>query len=322
MNKQQSSNHPKEISVVVPVYNEKDTLTELTERLSKAIQTLGVPYEIIFVDDGSTDGSLDKLQELFTRYPFVVIVKLRRNFGKSAALSAGFANSQGDYIVTIDADLQDQPEEIINLFKKLEQGYDLVSGWKKERQDGFLKVALSRLFNWVLRLTTGIKIHDINCGLKIYKREVVEHLSVYGDMHRFLPVFAYHDGFKVGEVAVKHKPRRFGKSKFGSSRIFRGFLDFITILLLTRFTHRPGHFFGSLGFISFGTGFLAAAYLTVLWFLGERPIGNRPLLFLAILLMIIGIQLISLGLLGELIISQRSPDNSKMIGKIYRHEQQ
>ncbi len=308
------------VSVVVPVFNEKDSLSELVARLDKVLPKLASDYEIVLVNDGSKDGSLEVMQRLFAEFKKVVVVDLRRNFGKSAALSAGFAVSKGGVIVTIDADLQDQPEEIPRLLDKLNQGYDLVSGWKKHRQDSLAKKLWSRIFNITLRLFTGIKIHDVNCGLKAYRREVIELLPLYGDLHRFLPVFAHSYGFKVGEVEVKHEPRRFGKSKFGSSRIWRGLLDFITILLLTKFTYRPGHFFGSLGFLSFGSGFLIAAYLTVLWFLGERPIGNRPLLFLAILLIVVGIQLISLGLLGELIVSQRRDSQDKIIRDVYKHE--
>ncbi len=308
------------ISVVVPVFDEKDSLPELVRRLDSVLSKLGNNYEIILVNDGSQDGSLAVMQDLFDQFNQVVVVNLRRNFGKSAALSAGFSVSQGDIIVTIDADLQDQPEEIPNLLDKLNQDYDLISGWKANRQDSLGKKLWSRIFNATLRLFTGIKIHDINCGLKVYRREVIELLPLYGDLHRFLPVFAHSYGFRVGEVKVKHEPRRFGKSKFGSSRIWRGMLDFITILLLTKFTHRPGHFFGSVGFLSFGIGFLTAAYLTVLWFLGERPIGNRPLLFLAILLIVVGIQLVSLGLLGELIVSQRRSSQDEIISKVYKHE--
>jgi len=310
------------MSVIVPVYNEQDSLLELTERLQDSLKKITPNSEIIFINDGSTDASAVNLKSIYDNNQDVKVINLRRNFGKSAGLNIGFNKAAGDLVVTIDADLQDQPEEIPNLVKCLQDNnYDLVSGWKRDRHDPISKTWPSKLFNGLLRLISGLKLHDFNCGLKIYRREVIQDLSVYGQLHRFLPLLAYQHGFKVGELAVKHDRRRFGRSKYGGARIVSGFLDLITVTLLTRFHWRPNHFFGSIGFLSFMSGFGIALYLTVIWFLGQRPIGNRPLFFLAILLIIIGIQLISLGLLGEMIVSNRRQDFAKMIKNTHKHEQ-
>lgn len=308
--------------MIVPLYNEQDSLFELTKRLQDNLQKVSDESEIIFINDGSTDNSADILKQIFEENRNVKIVNLRRNFGKAAGLNIGFSHSQGDLVITIDADLQDQPEEIPNLVRFLkENNYDLVSGWKRDRRDPISKIWPSKVFNSLLRSISGLKLHDFNCGLKIYRREVIQDLPVYGQLHRFLPLLAYQYGFRVGELAVKHDQRRFGKSKYGGGRVISGFLDLITVTLLTRFHWRPNHFFGSLGAVSFLTGFVIALYLTIIWFMGQRPIGNRPLLFLAILLIIIGIQLISLGLLGEMIVSNRQQDFAKMIKNTHEHEQ-
>jgi len=310
------------ISVIVPVYNEQDSLSELIRRLQDSLKKITQNYEVIFINDGSTDASADNLKTIYNNNQNVKVVNLRRNFGKSAGLNIGFSEAGGDLVVTIDADLQDRPEEISNLVKYLQDNnYDLVSGWKRDRHDPISKTWPSKVFNGSLRLISGLKLHDFNCGLKIYRREVIQDLPVYGQLHRFLPLLAYQYGFRVGELVVKHDQRKFGKSKYGGGRIISGFLDLITVTLLTRFHWRPNHFFGSMGFLSFISGFGIALYLTVIWFLGQRPIGNRPLFFLAILLIIIGIQLISLGLLGEMIISNRQQDFAKMIKNTHKHEQ-
>ncbi|HEX9652942.1 MAG TPA: glycosyltransferase family 2 protein, partial [bacterium] len=227
------------------------------------------------------------------------------NYGKSAALATGFKKARGAIIVTIDADLQDDPKEIPHVIQKLNEGYDLVSGWKKQRHDPFIKRASSKLFNRVTRWVTGLRIHDINCGLKAYRRVVTDSINVYGQLHRFLPVLAQWEGFKVGEVTVQHHPRQFGKSKFGTSRFFAGFFDLITVLFITRYTKRPLHLFGAAGLISFIFGMAISLYLSFDKIFFGKHLSNRPLLFLGVLLIIIGIQFVSIGLLGEMITANR-----------------
>lgn len=295
------------ISVVIPVFNEEKSLKELYWRLVKVLKK---DFEIIFVDDGSTDNSAMKILEIKEKDPRVSLVSLRRNFGKSKALMAGFQKTKGEVVITLDADLQDAPEEIPSFLKKINEGYDLVVGWKKKRKDPFLTVFLSRIFNLFISFLTKIKIHDINCGFKAYKREVIENLDLYGDLYRFIPVLAASEGFRVAEIEVVHFPRKYGKSKYGISKFFRGFFDFFTILFLTKFKNRPLHFFGLVGGLLFLIGFLICGYLTILWFGGES-IGRRPLLILGILLVIVGIQFFSTGLLGELIVSSIFKKNEK-----------
>jgi len=311
----------KYISVVVPAYNEADSLTELMKRLKQSLGEITQEWEIIYINDGSSDASKDILRQIAQTDHRVSVVNFRRNFGKSACLQVGFNRALGKYVITIDADLQDHPEEIAGLINMLESGYDLVSGWKKRRHDPWSKVFASRIFNAFLRMVSGLKIHDFNCGLKAYRSEVIKQIRVYGELHRFIPFLAHHYGFRVTEKTVEHSPRMYGRSKYGSLRIIKGFLDIGTVLLLTRYTKRPGHFFGSAGLVSFIIGFFIALYLTVIWFLGVGPIGNRPLLFLSILLMIIGIQLISLGLLGEMMVSQRPIDDDLLIKEVYEYKQ-
>ena len=288
-----------DISVVVPVLNEGVNLVQLTTILHSVLVDLGKEYELVFVDDGSTDDSFSVLEELHSQNPRVKAVQFRRNFGKSAALTAGFEEAQGKVIVTMDADLQDDPREIPRLLDELEKGFDLISGWKHPRQDPLTKTIPSWFWNYATRLTTGVRIHDFNCGLKAYRREVVADLQIYGDLYRYIPVLAHQQGFRIGEVKVKHHPRRFGVSKYGVGRFARGFFDLITVLFVMRYTFRPFHVFGWLGLFSFFGGLLINLYLAVLWFMGERPIGNRPLLTLGVLLVILGVQFISLGLIAE-----------------------
>ncbi len=289
------------ISVVVPLFNEKESLRELHRQLSTALCTLEKPIEILFIDDGSSDGSFEVLKSLRASDLSVRAIQFRKNYGKAAALATGFKKARGNIIVTIDADLQDDPAEIPNLLKKLDEGYDLVSGWKKQRRDPFIKRISSKWFNRVTRLFTGLKIHDINCGLKAYRREVTESIHVYGQLHRFLPVLAQWEGFKVGEVVVQHRPRKFGKSKFGASRFFAGFFDLITVLFITRYTKRPLHLFGSAGLVSFLLGMAVSGYLSFEKIYLGKHLSNRPLLFLGVLLIIVGVQFVSIGLLGEMI---------------------
>lgn len=293
-----------DLSFVIPLLNEKDTLAELTKRVAQQCEALGKSYEIIFVDDGSGDGSFELLVKLKEKYPQIRVIRFRRNFGKSAALSEGFRKARGAYVITMDADLQDDPAEIPRLISKLDENYDLVSGWKKKRNDPLSKTVPSKLFNYITRRLSGIKIHDFNCGLKAYRKEVIKEIPVYGELHRYLPVLAHWRGFKVAEIEVTHHAREFGKSKFGARRFFSGFFDLLTVLFITRYRQKPLHLFGFLG-LSIGTlGLLILAYLTVLWFQGQG-IGHRPLLSLGVLLVIVGAQSFTLGLIGEMITSTR-----------------
>ncbi|MCH8871877.1 glycosyltransferase family 2 protein [candidate division KSB1 bacterium] len=303
------------ISIVVPLFNEEESLVELHERLSKAVCSLEKPIEFLFIDDGSTDNSMQVLSELHNKDPQVRVVQFRRNYGKSAALALGFKEARGEFIVTLDADLQDEPYEIPNLVKKLEEGFDLVSGWKKIRKDPFIKKSTSKLFNFVTRKITGLGIHDMNCGLKAYRREVTETVNVYGQLHRFLPVLAQWQGFKVGEVVVKHNPRKYGITKFGASRFIAGFFDLVTVLFITRYTKRPLHLFGLIGLASFLVGVGISAYLAVERLLLGKYLSDRPLLFLGILAIIVGVQFVSIGLLGEMITESRKDNIDYSIKK-------
>lgn len=289
-----------DISVVVPLLNEKDSLEELTNGIVKQITKLGRSFEIVFIDDGSDDGSFDVLLGLKKVFPQIRIIRFRRNFGKSAALSEGFKRANGKIVITMDADLQDDPAEIPNLIEKLNEDLDLVSGWKKERHDPISKTIPSKLFNYTTSKLSGIKIHDFNCGLKAYRKEVIKAIPVYGELHRYLPVLAHWQGFKVGEIVVTHHARKFGKSKFGPRRFFNGFFDLMTVLFITRYRQKPLHLFGFFGLSLSLLGSLILLYLTILWFYGYT-IGRRPLLFLGVLLVIIGGQSFSLGLIGEMI---------------------
>ena len=287
------------ITVISPVLNEEQSLEELYGRVAKVLKK---DFELIFVNDGSTDNSVQKIKTLVSRDKRVRLVDLGLHLGKAKALMAGFTQAKGEIIITLDADLQDLPEEMPKLIKKIDQGYDLVSGWKKKRNDSWLKVVTSRIFNFSIWLFTSLRIHDINCGFKAYKRQVIDSLNLYGDLYRFIPILAINEGFKVTEVEVKHDFRKYGKSKYGLNKGFRGLLDLFTILFLTKFKNKPLHFFGTAGLLSFLSGFIISFYLTVLWFQGES-IGRRPLLILGILLLIAGIQLFTTGLLAELIVN-------------------
>ena len=286
-------------SIVVPVFNEEKSLEKLTQRLVKVLNSLKDNYEIIFIDDGSSDKSLTIIKKIIHKDSKVKVISFRKNFGKSTALICGFHFSLGEIIFTMDADLQDQPEDIPLFLKKFKQGYDSVSGWKKHRYDPIDKVVVSRIFNSLATKLTGVKIHDFNCGFKAYKRESIKDLELYGDLYRFIPALISWQGFKVGEVKVNHHRRLHGKSKFGQSRLIRGIFDLFTTVFILRFLKRPLHFFGFLGLIFFLLGFLVSLYLTIIWFGGE-PIGHRPLLILGILLIVVGFQFISTGLLGEM----------------------
>lgn len=291
------------LSIVIPLYNEEESLPELTEKIVGVLQKEKIyDYEIIFIDDGSTDNSFEVIKNLRKQNNRIHSVRFRRNYGKSAALSVGFEMAKGKFVITMDADLQDDPNEIPNLLNKLKEGYDLVSGWKKKRYDPISKTIPSRLFNFVTSIASGVKLHDFNCGLKGYRKEVVKSLYVYGEMHRYLPALAHLDGFKVTEIVVQHHPRKYGKTKFGVSRFIYGFLDLLTVLVTAKYMKRPLHFFGSIGTLFLFIGFLVDLYLAILWFMGDKNLSNRPLLIFGIALIIVGVQFISLGLIGELII--------------------
>ncbi|MBN2044439.1 MAG: glycosyltransferase family 2 protein [Anaerolineales bacterium] len=288
------------ISFVIPSQDEEPSLRKLAEQIIAHAEPTGHELEIIFIDDGSTDNSLEVLKGLHQEDPRIKVIRFRRNFGKAAALMAGFAQAKGEIIFTMDADLQDDPAEIPRFLAKLEEGYDLVSGWKYPRLDPITKTAPSKLANFTIRLGSGMKLHDFNCGYKAMRAEVAKEIKLYGDLHRYVPVLADWRGFDVTEIKVRHHPRQFGRSKYGFSRLSRGLFDFITVIFLIRFTRRPLHFFGWLGLISLGLGFLIDGYLSILWLMGHT-IGHRPLLTLGTLLIIIGAQFFSLGLLAELL---------------------
>ncbi len=298
-----------DISVVIPLLNEADSLRELYERIGAALAPLGRSWEVIFINDGSTDSSMDVLRELFDRNENVTVLSFGRNLGKSAALSVGFTEASGDVVFTMDADLQDDPDELPKMLELVESGFDVVSGWKKDRKDPLSKRLPSRLYNAVTSRLSGVKLHDMNCGLKGYRRQVVKTIRVYGELHRYTPVLAHWAGFSVTEVPVVHHARQYGRSKFGVERFFRGFFDLVTVLFLRRYVTRPLHLFGMLGAVLFSGGFLAALYLTVLKIMGHA-IGRRPLLTLAILLMVVGVQFVSFGLLGEMVANLRSEETS------------
>lgn len=289
------------ISIIIPTKDEQDSLNLLYQEILQVTQRNSYQVEIIFVDDGSGDNTLSILKKLHEKDKRVRLISLRGNFGKSIALQSGFEISKGDIIFTLDADLQDNPSEIPSFLEKISQGYDLVSGWKKKRRDPSLsKVVPSRVMNYLTRIVTGVPIHDTNCGFKAYKREVIDNLNLYGELYRFIPVIAAKQNFKVGEVIVEHRSRKFGKTKFGWSRGVKGILDLLTIVFITTYLKRPGHFFGVLGLIFFTGGFIIGLYIVYLRVTTGGIEYRQPLLVLGILLMIIGVQMISTGLLAEM----------------------
>lgn len=297
------------VSIIVPLYNERDSLEALVQGIFQACVPLGLPCEIIAVDDGSTDGSLEVLKRLRSRDPRLRIISFRRNFGKADALDAGFRAAHGEIIFTMDADLQDDPKEIPRFAALLGEGWDLVSGWKRKRHDPINKTLPSKLFNWVTSQVSGVRLHDFNCGFKCYRREVTEALRVYGELHRFLPAIAHMIGFKVTEMEVEHHARPFGKSKYGARRFISGLLDLMTVVVTTRYIKKPLHFFGAPGLLCGFLGALINLWLTWQKLVCGQGLSNRPLLFLGILLMIVGLQLVSLGLIGEMISrGQKEPE--------------
>ncbi len=293
-----------DISIVIPLLNEEESLPELTQWIVRVIEAEGFSYEIIYVDDGSTDHSWSVIESFGKQNPNIRGIRFRRNYGKSAALNEGFRASQGKVVITMDADMQDSPDEIPELYKMIcEQGYDLVSGWKKKRHDPISKTIPSKFFNWTTGKISGITLHDFNCGLKAYKSDLIKNIEVHGEMHRYIPVIAKWGGFvKIGEKVVHHRERKYGTTKYGISRFIKGYLDLLSITFISKFGKRPMHLFGTLGTMIFGVGFIIAAYLTYgKLFLLEYKMTDRPLFYAGLLAMIIGTQLFMTGFLAELV---------------------
>jgi len=308
---QYSPSAPQEpdVSLVIPAYEEAESLPELADRIRAACEEAGFTFRVWIVDDGSRDDTWAVVRSLHEEDARFAGIRFRRNYGKSAALSVGFDRVQGTYVVTMDADLQDDPAEIPGLIDTLKNEYDLVSGWKKHRKDPLRKTVPSRFFNWVTRRISGLPLHDFNCGLKAYRREVVKSVDVYGELHRYIPLLAKWAGYdRVAEKPVRHHPRKYGETKFGVERFIQGFLDLITVIFLTRFAVRPMHFFGGLGTLTFTTGFFINLWLTIDKLVFGHPIGERPLLLLGLLLILFGAQLFTTGLLGEMVIQPRMED--------------
>lgn len=309
----------KTVSVVIPVLNERESLPELWDELRQVMEGR-FDYELIFVDDGSTDGSFEFLKEMASQDGRGTVVRFLTNYGKSSALAAGFQKAEGEYIITLDSDLQDDPQEIPTLIEILDGGFDLVSGWKKERHDPLMKRLSSKLFNTTTRLLTGITLHDFNCGLKAYRKSVINSLDVYGGMHRYIPVLAGKRGFRITEKAVAHRPRKYGRTKFGRERYFHGLFDLLTVLFLSRYTRRPLHLFGLFGITSLTAGFLINVWVLYLKYgLGDPFRQHLALLVLGVLLLILGVQFISIGLLGEMI-AQSGPRTGVIIQEVVSQE--
>jgi glycosyltransferase involved in cell wall biosynthesis len=306
-----------DLTIVIPLLNEEESLRPLFQKIQDAVAALNLSYEVIFIDDGSTDGSMAVLRELNEKSDVVKVIQFRRNFGKAAAYSAAFSRVRGKYVVTMDADLQDDPAEIEHLIAKLEEGYDLVSGWKKKRHDPLGKTVPSKFFNWVTGRVSGIDIHDFNCGLKGYRREVTQDVKIYGELHRYIPVLAGLEGYSVAEIPVQHHARQFGTTKYGWSRLFKGFLDLLTVMYLGRYMGRPLHLFGVLGVLLTGAGMLINTYIASLWFRTGSIQHRYPLLSLGTLLTVLGVQVICTGLIGDMVARASSPEEKYNIQEIY-----
>jgi glycosyltransferase involved in cell wall biosynthesis len=302
------------LSVVIPVYNEQENLVLLQDEVTEVARRANLDLELVYVDDGSRDRSWSIISDLAKRHGWVHGIRFRRNFGKAAALSAGFRAAHGDIILTMDGDLQDDPHEIPTFLEALSKGLDVVSGWKRIRYDPWHKVWPSRIFNFMVSRATGVPLHDHNSGMKCYRAEVFREVRLYGELHRFIPVLAAARGFRVGEIEIHHRPRRFGQSKYGVSRFTKGFLDLLTVKFLTGFGQRPQHLLGSIGLLSFVAGILGLAYLTVTWLVNWRypntflPLHERPLLIYAVAALLLGAQMMSIGFLAELITAYQSRD--------------
>ncbi|HVW36202.1 MAG TPA: glycosyltransferase family 2 protein, partial [Pirellulales bacterium] len=304
------------LSTVIPVYNEAESLESLYRELDEVAAAAGYELDLIFVDDGSTDGSWDVISRLAAADRRVRGFRFRRNFGKAAALSAGFQAARGELVMTLDADLQDDPHEIPRFLAEMQRQLDVVSGWKQVRYDPWHKVWPSRVFNWMVSQLTGVKLHDHNCGMKCYRREIFREVRLYGELHRFVPVLAHARGFRVGEIAIAHRPRRFGHSKYGIRRFIRGFLDLLTVKFLTGFGQRPQHALGAFGLGCFVLGFSGLIYLAVYWLIGQidpppdhKPLHQRPALIYSLGALLLGGQLMSIGFLAELIIAYTGRDS-------------
>jgi glycosyltransferase involved in cell wall biosynthesis len=290
-----------DLSVVVPIYNEYDSLPVLLAAITEMLESMALPYEMLCVDDGSTDGSGDRLRQLKLNYPHLRAVILRRNYGQTAAMAAGFDYAKGSVIITMDGDLQNDPTDIPRLLAKLNEGYDLVSGWRKDRQDNTLtRLVPSKMANWLIARVTGVRLHDYGCSLKAYRAEVIHDMNLYGELHRFLPALAFIEGARITEIPVQHHARQFGTSKYGLGRTLRVVMDLLTVYFMKKFLTKPMHIFGTLGLVSIAVGIGIGIYLTLVKFLADQDIGDRPLLVLAVVLLLAGIQLFSFGLLAEL----------------------
>ena len=289
------------ISIVVPIYNERQSLEILCDEIKRALAEIGEEGEILLIDDGSLDGSWQVIENLAARSRNIQGYRFRRNFGKAAALNEGFRRANGDWVITMDADLQDDPAEISRLLSKAREGFDVVSGWKQMRYDPWHKVFPSLLFNCVVSWLTGAYLHDHNCGLKAYSRKVVKEIRLYGELHRFIPVLAHARGFSITEIVINHRVRRYGSSKYGLTRLFKGFLDLLTVRFVTAYGERPLHVFGFIGLFSFLAGFMGMSYLAIIWLLGQS-IGTRPILTYSLAAFLLGFQMITFGILAELIV--------------------
>lgn len=300
-----------DVSIVVPTFEEEESLPELARQIREVCEAASLGFEVWFIDDGSRDDSWAIIEQIHSDDARFAGLRFRRNYGKSAALAAGFEQVQGRHVITMDADLQDDPAEIPALIAMLDDGYDLVSGWKQKRKDPLSKTIPSRFFNFTTRMVSGIKLHDFNCGLKAYRRDVIKNIRVYGEMHRYIPLLAKWEGYhRIGEKPVHHRARQFGRTKFGLERYIRGFLDLITVAFLTRFGARPMHFFGMLGTLAFVGGFIISLWISIDKLFFGNPIGDRPLLLLGALLIIVGVLMFCTGFLADMIIRQRMEEST------------
>lgn len=310
-----NNQNQKEISIVIPAYNEAGSLSLLCVEILAVMKNITDKYEIIIINDGSNDGTQKAIENLFQDNKDIIKgIQFRSNFGKASALKAGFSEARGKVIFTMDADLQDDPKEIPNFITKINEGYDLVSGWKQNRKDSFIKNNSSKFFNFITSIFSKIKLHDFNCGFKAYKSEVAKSLDLYGQLHRYIPVIVGNQGYKIAEIPIHHRKRKYGKSKYGPVRFLNGFLDLLTVMVLTKYFKRPAHFFGGLGAIALGSGFTISLYITCLKLFTGSIQGRLPLFIAGILLIMVGVQLVSLGLIGEMFvkISGKEDDGLKI----------
>ena len=311
-----------ELSIVIPLLNEAESIQELYESLVNVLTQNNYDFEVIFIDDGSSDNSVEIIKKIINNDSKVHLIEFRKNFGKAMALQAGFRFCEGDIVITMDADLQDDPKEIPNFIAKLEEGYDLVSGWKYHRLDSVEKRLPSKLFNKITSLLTGVCLHDFNCGFKAYRKKVIDSIDIYGELHRYIPVLAHRYGFKITEIAINHKARLYGNSKYGIERYLRGLFDSVSVSFLLKYHNKPMYMFGKLGLVLLTIGFMICAYLTMEWFQGV-PIGTRPLLLLGVLFIILGVQFFSSGLIADLVVDATYRDryNTNHIKEIVTHKQ-